>query len=379
MKDLDWALDPAVKHLNHGAYGGCPTAVLEKSFEIKRHLESAPMRFYGLEWQAKLDHARAVLGALVGADPSRLAFVPNATSGVAIALASCELAAGDEILTTNHSYRACRNQLERRARQAGARVVIVEIPLPFDPDQAVAAVAAGITARTKIALLDDITSPTAVIMPLAQIVAKLAGVQIIVDGAHAPGTYPLAIDALGVAFYTGNCHKWLCAPKACGFVVARAGFAQPIVTSHGASPDYGPANRLHAELDWAGTYDPSSQLAVPTAIETLASVGTPAELFTRNHALVLALRDLVIDGLGGDKRHQLAPDSSIGVMAAIPVTLPPATTPLAMTQQLLREGWELPIVAWPGQPLVRISAHLYNSIEDGPPLVDKLRALKISL
>jgi isopenicillin-N epimerase len=379
VKDLDWALDPTVKHLNHGAYGGCPTAVLEKSFEIKRRLESSPMRFFGLEWQAKLDHARAVLGNHVGADPSCLAFVPNATSGVAIALASCELAAGDEILTTNHSYRACRNQLERRAREVGARVVIVEIPLPFDPSQAIEAIAAGITARTKIALIDDITSPTAVIMPLREIIAKLAGVQVIVDGAHAPGTYPLEIDKHRVAFYTGNCHKWLCAPKACGFIVSREAFARPIVTSHGASPDYGPSNRMHAELDWAGTYDPSSQLSVPTAIETLAGVGTPHQIFARNHALVLALRDLVIDGLGGDKRHHLAPDSSLGVMAAIPIQLPPNTTPLEMTQRLLREGWELPIVAWPGQPLVRISAHLYNSIEDGPPLVEKLRALKISL
>jgi len=217
-------------------------------------------------------------------------------------------------------------------------------------------------------------------MPLDRIVPPLVqrGIQVVIDGAHAPGQIDLDVTAIGATYYAGNNHKWLCAPKSTGFLVA-TGPAQPLVTSHGASPEYGPANRLHAELDWTGTYDPTAQLCIPTALATLAAVAPSAAIHARNHALAIALRDHVIAELGGDRRHKLAPDASLGSMAAIPVTLPPHVTPLAMTKRLLREGWELPIVDWPGQPLVRISAHLYNSLADAAPLVAVLRELGITL
>ena len=227
----------------------------------------------------------------------------------------------------------------------------------------------------KLALIDHVTSPTAVIMPLDRIIPRLPGVQVIIDGAHAPGQIELDVSGVGATYYAGNNHKWLCAPKSTGFLYA-GGPAKPLVTSHGASPDYGPANRLHAELDWPGTYDPTAQLAVPDAIAALAAVGTIADIADRNHRLALALRDHVIDAMGGRK---LAPDSSLAAMAAIPIVLPPNVTPYQLTQRLLRDNWELPIVDWPGQPLVRICAHLYNSLADGPPLVAKLRELGVSL
>jgi isopenicillin-N epimerase len=370
-----WALAPDVVHLNHGSYGGCPTSVLDAAIAMKRRLEGAPMRFFGTEWQGLVDHARAELARFLDAPANRLVFTPNATSGVAIALASCKLTAGDEILTTDHAYRACRNQLERLARERSARLVIVPIALPFDPDQAVETITGALTLRTRIALLDHITSPTAVIMPLDRIIPRLPGVQVIIDGAHAPGQIALDVSAVGATYYAGNNHKWLCAPKATGFLYA-GGPAKPLVTSHGASADYGPANRLHAELDWPGTYDPTAQLAVTDAIAALAAVGTIADIADRNHRLALALRDHVIGEMHGRK---LAPDSSLAAMAAIPIVLPPNVTPYQMTQRLLRDNWELPIVDWPGQPLLRISAHLYNSLADGPPLVAKLREVGVSL
>jgi isopenicillin-N epimerase len=373
-----WALSPEVVHLNHGSYGGCPASVVDAAIAMKRRLEAAPMRFFGTEWQGLVDRARADLARLLHAPVDRLVFTPNATNGVAIALASCELRAGDEILTTDHTYRACKNQLERLARERSARLVIVPLALPFDPDAAVEAIARALTLRTRIALFDHITSPTAVRMPLERIIPLLPGVQVIVDGAHAPGQIELdvsALAALGLTYYAGNNHKWLCAPKATGFLYA-GGPAKPLVTSHGASPEYGPANRLHAEHDWPGTYDPSAQLAVSDAIAALAAIGTIAEIADRNHRLVLALRDHVIEEMAG---RTFAPDSSLGAMAAIPIVLPPNVTPYQLTQRLLRDSWELPIVDWPGQPLVRISAHLYNSLADGPPLVAKLRELGVSL
>ena len=375
-----WALTAEVVHLNHGSYGGCPRRVTEAAAALRNRIEAAPMRFYGLDWQPLLDDARTALAAYIGADADHLVFTTNATTGVAIALASCELEAGDEIVTTDHTYRAVRNQLDRLAALRGARLVTVPVALPFDPDALVAALAAAITPRTRLAVLDHVTSPTALILPLERIVPDLVarGIQVVIDGAHAAGQIALDIAALGATYYAGNNHKWLCAPKSTGFLVA-AGPARPLVTSHGASAAYGPANRLHAELDWSGTHDPAPHLAVPEALAALAAIAEPAAIRARNHALVVELRDRVIDALGGGTAHRLAPDSSLGAMAAIPIRLPPNITPLAQTQALLRDGWELPIVDWPGGPLLRLSTHLYNHAGQAEPVVAKLRALGIAL
>ncbi|HEX4455367.1 MAG TPA: aminotransferase class V-fold PLP-dependent enzyme [Kofleriaceae bacterium] len=372
-------LDPAVVHLNHGAFGGCPVVVMAAAAAIRARVEAAPMRFFVLDWQRELDAARGELARFVGAPADALVFVPNATTGVAVALtaAASGIGAGDEIVATDHAYRACKNQLARLAVARGARVVVVPIALPFDPDACVDAIARAITPRTKLAVLDHVTSPTALIMPIERIVPVLAarGIAVAIDGAHAPGQLALDIRALlelGVTWYAGNNHKWLCAPKSTGFVVTTTPVV-PIVTSHGASPEYGPDNRLHAELDWSGTTDPSAHLAVPAAIATVGH----AEVRTRNHALAVAMRQVLLDAGAG----VLAPESSLGSMAAVPIELPPNTAPLALQELLLRDGWEVPIVPWPAPigPLLRVSAHLYNTIDQVDRLIGKLRSLGAGL
>ena len=324
------------------------------------------MKFFVLDWQAELDRARVALAMFVGAAPERLVFVPGATTGIALALAAVPLAAGDEIVTTSHEYAACRWQLERLASARGARIVTVEVPLPFDADQLVERTRAAITPRTRLALIDHITSPTALVFPLARLLPLFDGIPTIVDGAHAPGQLALDVDALGATYYVGNHHKWLCAPKASGFVVAR-GPLPPLVASHGSNPYEQPANVLHAGLDWSGTHDPVAQLAVPAAIEHVAAEGGgwPA-IYARNHALALELRDR----LGG---APLAPADSIGTMATLRLELPPNTAPLALEKRLLAEGWEVPIVGFAGGPFVRVSAHLYNRAADADALAAKLR------
>lgn len=378
-----WALSPDVKHLNHGSFGGCPLDVIEAADAWRERLEAAPMQFFVLDWQTEIDRARDALATFLRAPGERLAFVPNATTGVAIALASSQIAAGDELITTSHAYRACKNQLDRLAAARGARVVVVPIALPFDADAFAAAFTAAITARTKLALLDHITSPTALRLPLDRLLAPLAarGVQIIVDGAHAPGQIALDVGAqldAGVTWYTGNSHKWLCAPKGTGFLVAAASAPplQPVITSHGASAEYGPANRFHAELDWMGTHDPTPHLTVPTAIATIAELANGwAHVVARNHALAIELRDRLVAALDASV---LGPEDAIGTMAAVPITLPPNTKPLALEQQLLRDGWEIPIVDFAGGALVRISAHLYNHAEEADALAAKLRSLGVT-
>jgi isopenicillin-N epimerase len=375
-----WSLDPAVVHLNHGSYGGCPLAVTEAATGWRARLEAAPMRFMVLDWQRELDRARDALAAFIHAPAERLVFVPSSTTGFAIALGSIEIAAGDEIVATDQTYRACMNQLRRLAAARGATLSIVKIPMPFDAGALIDAVGRALTPRTRLVALDHIISPTALVLPIAELVALATarGIPVIVDGAHAPGQVPLDVAAIGAAFYIGNCHKWLCAPKGSGFLAIAEGIApRPVVISHGASPEYGPPNRLHAELDWSGTHDPTPHLSVPTALATVAAEGGgwPA-IYRRNHALACELQRRLRDGTAAPP---LAPDDAIACMAAIPIELPAGTAPLALTDQLLRDGWEVPIFDFPTGPLVRVSAHLYNHAGEAELLAAKLRSLGVRL
>jgi isopenicillin-N epimerase len=375
-----WSLDPAIVHLNHGSFGGCPHAATQTATAWRARLEAAPMKFFVLDWQTELDRARGSVAEFVHAPAERLVFVPSATVGVAIALNSVELAAGDEIVTTDHAYRACMNQLKRLAAARGATISVVAVPLPFDAGALIDAVSRALTPRTRLALFDHITSPTALVLPIAELVALCAarGIEVIVDGAHAPGQVALDVAAIGATWYAGNCHKWMCSPKSSGFlVIADRAAGRPVVTSHGASSEYGPPNRLHAELDWSGTHDPSAHLAVPSALATLAveGGGWPA-IYERNHALACEMRRRLTDGAAAPP---LAPDAALGCMAAIPIELPPGTAPLALTRRLLTDGWEVQIVDFPRRPMVRVSAHLYNHAGEADQLGAKLRSLGVTI
>jgi isopenicillin-N epimerase len=340
-----WSLDPAIVHLNHGSFGGCPHAATQTATAWRARLEAAPMKFFVLDWQTELDRARGSVAEFVHAPAERLVFVPSATVGVAIALIS-----------------------------------VVAVPLPFDAGALIDAVSRALTPRTRLALFDHITSPTALVLPIAELVALCAarGIEVIVDGAHAPGQVALDVAAIGATWYAGNCHKWMCSPKSSGFlVIADRAAGRPVVTSHGASSEYGPPNRLHAELDWSGTHDPSAHLAVPSALATLAveGGGWPA-IYERNHALACEMRRRLTDGAAAPP---LAPDAALGCMAAIPIELPPGTAPLALTRRLLTDGWEVQIVDFPRRPMVRVSAHLYNHAGEADQLGAKLRSLGVTI
>jgi isopenicillin-N epimerase len=207
-----WRLDPGITFLNHGSFGACPEPVLRVQAELRAEMEREPVRFLSRErLESRLDAARAALGAFVGADPEDLVFVPNATTGVNTVVRSLRFADGDELLTTNHLYNACRNALEFVAGESGARVVVAAVPFPLAGDDPVMqAVLGAVTPRTRLAVLDHVTSPTALVLPLADLVRELAarGVDTLVDGAHAPGMVPLDLRAVGAAYYVGNGHKW---------------------------------------------------------------------------------------------------------------------------------------------------------------------------
>ncbi len=373
-----WALSPDVEHVNHGSYGGCPRSVIDAARTWRNRIEAVPMRFFVVDWQPAIDEARDALATFLRAPAERLSFVPNATTAIATAIASSTLGSGDEILVTDHGYRAVRNQVERLAAERGGRVVTIDLPRPFDPDAAVDAILGGVTARTSIVVVDHITSPTGLVLPIERIapVLRTRGVQLIVDGAHAPGQIALDVGALltaGVTWYAGNNHKWLCAPTGTGFLAGSTSARppRPVVTSHGGSPEYGPANRYHAELDWMGTHDPTPHLCVPAAIDAIAQMGNGwKHVIARNHALAVEMRARLASTLGSSL---LAPDDAIGSMGAVPITLPSGVGALELEKQLLVDGWELPIVGFRHGTLVRVSAHLYNHADQADAVARTLR------
>jgi isopenicillin-N epimerase len=372
---VHWGLDPDVAYLNHGSFGACPTAVLEEQRRLRDRLERQPVQFLARDLEGLLDAARGELAAFLGAGADDLAFVPNATTGVNTVVRSLRYEPGDELLTTDHVYNACRNTL-LWAEGQGARVVIAPVPWPVSSaDQVVESILSRASDKTRLALVDHVTSPTGLVFPIERIVQQLRarGVEALVDGAHAPGMVPLALDALGAAYYTGNCHKWLCAPKGAAFLHVRrdrqAGL-RPYVISHGANSARTDRSRFRLEFDWGGTDDPTAYLCVPAAIRFLAALvpGGMPEVMRRNRALALHGRELICAAVGAAPP---APEEMIGSLAAVP--LPPAPPPTEIKGyghfidelhvRLNQLGIEVPVWAFPKPPqrLIRISAQLYNA------------------
>jgi len=381
-----WLLEPDIAFLNHGSFVATPIKVLERQSELRAQLEREPVRFMIKELEPLLDDARRQLAEFVGAAADDIAFVPNATAGVNAVLRSLDLDEKEELIVTSHEYNASRNALEFVATMNGAKVVPVEIPFPIDsPDVIVERVLAAVTDRTRLLLIDHITSQTGLIFPIATIIRELSarGIDTLVDGAHAPGMLPLNLRELGAAYYTGNLHKWVCAPKGAAFLYVRPNRRykiRPIAISHGANATRTDRSRFHLEFDWTGTFDPTAWLSVPTALQFIPSLvdGGWPEVMRRNHALVLQARDLLCARL--DIPHP-APDDMLGSMAAMPIPDGDASIfgdsdPLHSTL-LDRFKIEVPVMPWPAPPkrTMRVSAMLYNRLEEYEQLADALDVL----
>jgi isopenicillin-N epimerase len=367
-----WPLDPSVDYLNHGSFGACPRAVLEAQAGLRARMEREPMDFFVRALPGLLDGARAALAPFVGADADDLAFVPNATAGVNAVVRSLALAPGDEILTTDHAYAACRKTLEYVASRTGAHVVAAKVPFPLvHEDDVVAPVVAAVTPKTRLALLDHVTSPTGLVFPIERLVAELSarGVDTLVDGAHALGMVPLRLAKLGAAYYTSNAHKWLCAPKGAAFLFVRRDRQRglhPSSISHGYEPG-SPEARFKKEFDWTGTVDPTAFLTIPFCLEYLGGLvpgGWPA-LQRENRVLALRARAVFRERFGGDPA---CPDDMVGAMASfvLPAAAPGSPASGLDREQLgdaLRargvESWFHPVPSG-GAMLVRLSAQLYN-------------------
>lgn len=379
MRDA-FLLDPDTVFLNHGSFGACPASVFADYQRWQLALERNPVEFLSRRSAGLLAHARQRLAGYVGARAEDLVFIANATTGVNIVANSLRLQPGDEVLATDHEYGACEATWQRVCAQRGASYRRVAVALPFEPDRWIEAMRAAFTQRTRVVFVSHLSSPTAIVFPVQRLCAEARerGITSVVDGAHAPGHVPLDLGTLGADFYTGNGHKWLCAPKGAAFLHARAErqseLDAPVVSwgyvAESTGQDWHDAytgrSPFERRLQWQGTRDIAAFLSVPAAIDFQQQHDWPAHR-ARCHAMAIeTLRRVTArNGL-----EPIAPEACHGQMVPIPVR---TGDPAALRAHLYdRHRIEVPVTQHGGRAYVRVSVQAYNTPADLDRLVDAL-------
>ena len=366
----DFLIRDDIIFFNHGSFGACPRPVFQRYQEWQRELETQPVEFLLRRRQELMANARATIADYFNVADSEIVFVANATAGLNIALRSLRLRGGDEILTTDHEYGAVNRLLEFVAAKTGSSIRRHRVRLPYEFDQAFTeAFFADVKESTKAIVISHITSPTSLIFPVELICrrAREQGIRTIIDGAHAPGQLPLDLSAIGADMYSGNFHKWLCAPKGSAFLHVRPehhDIIEPLAVSHGwtAGSDYVERN------EWSGTRDIAPYLTVPAAIEYQRAHGWD-RVRAECHELAARAQHELCDryGLPSLSRDQFAQ------MVTIP--LPPCDA-AAIQQRLYSEHRiEVPLGEMAGFCGIRISVQAYNTPEDLAQLLAALKSL----
>ena len=409
-----WRLDPSIVFLNHGSFGACPIPVQQAQQGHRDRMEAEAVSYFCRDLFPLLDRSRRAIADLIGGQPEDYVFPSNATVAVATIMRNIErghglsggrpLGAGDEILVNDHEYPACLNIVQDAAERTGAVVRTVEIPTvpsdgPMTQDRFYDLVMSGVTDRTRVCLLSHITSPTGMITPAKRLIRALEerGIVTILDGAHGPGALPLDIEDIAPAYYTANCHKWLCTPKGAAILYVRPdlqqGFRPLTISNYAAAPE-GTKNRsrYNLEFDYTGTDDYSARLTIADAIDLVPDLAGRSwdGIIEHNRGLVLAGRDLLLERLGMPKAVD---DSMIGPLAMVP--LPKVEKTLGdrlrarktvyadALQDALVERHAIQVPVWlpcaqlggrpfDGRRFVRISAQVYNTIEQYAYLADAL-------
>lgn len=364
----EFLLEPGIAFLNHGSFGAPPRVVLAAAERWRQRMEANPDLFLKEILPSALREAAGRLGSFMRARPDDVVFVDNATTGMSAVLRALDLRAGDEILATTHTYGAVRQAIRYVCERTGARLVEADIVLPVTAEgDLLAAIAARMTERTRLVVLDHVSSPTGLIFPVAELaaLARARGARVLVDGAHAPGQLDLDVPALGADWYVGNCHKWLFAPRSCGFLWSRRETQRelhPLAISH----DYGKG--FTAEFDWTGTRDFSAWLAVVDALRFLDELGEQ-RVREHNHHLVVTAASRIAAAW---QEPIDAPAAMHGSMIAIRLpphlrSYGPPTRDTARRLQsaiLTKHRVAVAITALGDELWARISAQIYNRPED---------------
>ena len=369
-----WALDPDITYLNHGTVGAPPKRVLQAQQALRDEMERQPSRFMLRElnghqpmpWrrESRLREAVGHIAPFLGSRPEDLVFVPNVTTGINVVLRSVPLGPGDEVVIADLAYGAVALAAAEVTRVHGAALRTVEMPYPLlDAGDVVDTFGRALTPRTRLVIVDHITAPSALVLPVAAIAAEChgRGVPVLVDGAHAPGSIAVDIPALGADWYSANLHKWAHAPRSCGIVWAKpehqATLRHPIVS-------WGSGRGFHAEFEHNATCDPTSFLAAPEGIALLREWDFDAVL-AYMHGLAWEAGLALTDRWGTTLD---APRGMIGALVTVP--LPPEAGTTADEAARLRlallveDRIEAPIHPWRGRLWTRISAQVYNDRAD---------------
>ncbi|MFP9138195.1 aminotransferase class V-fold PLP-dependent enzyme [Devosia sp. XGJD_8] len=359
-----------VVFLNHGSFGACPRPVFAAYQNWQLELERQPVEFLGRHLTETMRQPRIALAAELGTVPENIVGLTNATLGLNIVAQSLDLKPGDQILTTDHEYSALEKTWAYVARRTGAEIVVVNIPMPLTTEaQFTDTVIAGMTDRTRVLFLSHITSPTALLFPIERSIAEARkrGIWSVIDGAHTPGHIKLELDALGADFYSGNCHKWMMAPKGSAFLHARPevqGLINPLVISHGWTADSKTPGAKGAfgnspfidELEMQGTRDPAPWLTVPAALAYRRD-NDWTSVQAHCHALAqdTARRLGELTGLA----PLSAPEFCAPQMVAMPV--PDCDVDAIKDALLDKYSIEIPVFRWQDTCIVRLSVQGYNS------------------
>lgn len=376
----EWMLDPTITFINHGCFGARPRSVSEIQQQWRERIEARPIELIDRRRDELLEESKRAVGDFVGAKPENFGFVSNATAGVNAVLRSLRFKPGDELVTVNHVYNAVRQVMRYVGERDGATVIEIPIGLPVSgPQELIGAIRARLSERTRLLVVDHITSPTALIFPIKEIVALCAkrGIDVLVDGAHGPGQVDVDVEGLGAAYYCGNLHKWACAPMGTAFVWARqdkqAGIHPPTISHF-----YGEG--VAAEFAWQGTRDYSGWLSAPAAIAYFERYGWE-RVREHNHEMARWVQAMLCERWGKYGVEPTTPldGSMIGSMTTL--RLPERMRELFETPQQLHDrlydafAIEVPIFDWDGAWWIRASCQIYNSAGDYERLADAVEEL----
>jgi isopenicillin-N epimerase len=378
----EWALDPSVTYLNHGTVGATPRHVLAAQQALRDEIERQPARFLLRELteirvgapdgaRPRLRAAADAVADFLGAAGDDLVFVDNVTTGMNAVVRSIPLEPGDEILILDHAYGGVMHAARSLARERAATLRVVEIPWPPTPAAIVQQIADGLGPRTRIAIIDHVTAESALVLPLAEIVATCHahGVPVAVDGAHAPGAIPVNLRSLGADWYVANLHKWAWTPRSCGILHSlprHQDRLRPVVASWGVDRGF------TAAFDWPGTRDPTPALSAPTAIAFMREIGLDA-IQRYDHDLAWRAGQHLAERWGAEVVQS---EEQIGSMITLPLPSRYGSDSDAAARLrdalLFEDGIEVQVHAHRNRVQVRVSAQIYNDDEDIERLADAI-------
>ncbi|MGS2614700.1 aminotransferase class V-fold PLP-dependent enzyme [Micromonospora sp. LZ34] len=364
---LLFSLDPAVSHLNHGSFGAVPIGVQRAQQRLRDEMEANPLRFFTQGLVDRVTHTRRHLAAALGADPDGTALVANATTGVAVVLQSLGLRPDDEVLTTDHGYGAVDLSIRRECRRTGAVTRTVRVPLAATDEEVVETIRAGLRpGRTRLLVVDQLTSATARLFPVAAIVgvAREHGVPVLVDAAHAPGMLPTPVESIGADFWVGNLHKWGYAPRGTAVLVVAPPWREriePLVVSWEQETGF------PQRIEWQATQDYTAWLAAPAGLYTLRTLGVD-RVRAHNAALVAYGQRVLGDALGVAPANLPDPGGPGIAMRIVP--LPPGMATTIDEARALRAriaerlATEVAVMAWDGRGWLRLCGQVYNTADE---------------